>query len=1452
MTWSQMFVVGWLQFALASSLIFWLARGALRRTPQPVDRIRLTQCTLAATAILPLLIALTPWPAWRLEIVSPAQEVAAIPAQNDLSRQESAESRLDSAQVRRVTMTEEQGLPLQQVTETTVAAPLVVATPSSAPANKTVAIWSQFILGNTWMNVAVLILAVHGAALIWFVVLRCVGSIQLQRLCDTATSADEALVQTWNRITQQQGKHVRLCVSPSLDVPLMSGWWRPVVLIPQKLVNTGGSALSYCLAHEWSHIERHDFLAWKWVDACQILFWLQPGYWALRKELRLCQDLLADHRSTGVVGNAVEYSALLVNFARQRMTIPVAGALTFMDQPSQLTRRVKLLLEQTFLVRTRCTWRFSLTAISAVGLLVLLISGIRVEATRAADTKQDAPAAKAEDTAKPEKPAEPVKEPPVALKYFCSVVDKETGKGIPNAHVVIRRSILTSVENRIIEESKHVTDAEGKYVVDIPPEQVAEGALYIQIDAEHENYTSKMGHGYALGMIRKNEKMGERPFFEKTELVPADPVTGTVLSPDGKPLEGVKIQGFSMIANDFNSSSFYDTTTDANGKFRLNSPKEGDAVMWVIPKDFAPVEKFLAKQRDDQGEFRLTAGIRVSGRLVGIDQKPVAGVPVNIDYNGDREVNLPVATSVRRGVITDADGRFEFDPLPTGQYRLTVDENLQDPLLKDRTRYSIPAVFLAKKVQLKADSEPAFQEIQAVPYVVIHAQNLNSKGEKSRGHAFHLFGRLDGESWFGSGRPNNEGTIEMRVPHGLQNVQINLMNNEHGATRYRLGSGKPLRDDVHAIRLETLNDDIEGFEVIRYKAPIVLVSAFDTEKQSIKKLQIKAKYATPRPDAYISFANGSDINMERQNDGKYRTSQMLPDEDTTFTISAEGYASIDEKVNLKEGESKELAVTLKKADGSDDNKPSPATPKPDEQNLAKAGESSKFNCSIVDHDTGKGISKAIVKIRQLITSPQGEKTVRESKHITDDAGHYQLDVANGELSDPTLRFQFDIEHDNYAAVLREFSFLAFAGKKDRIQSKIEKISLFAGQPVTGVLVSPDGQPQPNIPLQVYWSTVPPRRAWGTSFHFTKTDQQGKFRIVIPNSADAVLWVLPHEFAVIEKLIPKERGDLGEIRLSAGIRVGGQVLGIDGKPLPKTIVNIEYIGERNIGDVSVATSISRGAFTDADGRFAFDPLPPGNYRIEPADYLAEFAKQDFSRHPVPGVFRAQRITLKDGVDPEPQRVQALPHVVFRAKFLDGAGKPTTGHQLAIKGKLDGEFWRSNTIPVPIGEVSMYVPHGLSSAELSLINNDLRSERYRNGKGKQLVSMPGEFGNVELGTLNDDVDGFEIIRYQAPSVVISAVDQDKKPISAVRAQGKYPWGQQRMTVQGGLKSDVSFESDEKDHLRSVRLLPDEEVTITIGADGYESVDEKVNLKEGETKALVVSLKKVRATASTDSSK
>jgi beta-lactamase regulating signal transducer with metallopeptidase domain len=881
--------------------MLFLARRMLTRFPQPVDRIRLIQSALAAAMVMPVLLTLAPWPAWRWQVIEPVETQAVrvehfiVPESTDLAPQDS----LSGTPMMNLG-------PKPMVPEFDSAmVPVSVNTPAPFAKSASAGQWKW---NEAWPISAWVIIAMHGFALFVYFIQWIVGTYQLHRCTRHAITPEPLVVEIWKAVTEGRSPNVRLLVSPDIDVPLMFGWLRPVVLIPQSLAERNGPALQYCLAHEWAHIERGDILTWRGVGFCQIFFWFIPSYWRLRKELRLCQDLLADQRSAA---NAVEYSELLMGFARKRMSFQLAGALTILDRPSHLSRRIKMLLESPVSLRYRCTWRFSILAAVMAGLFPVLISSVRIEAQQV--DKDEAKALSTVDEA-----ASSNDNQTTELKYTCRVIDKETGNDISGAEVTVRRSIHVPGGVRVLAETKHTTDGDGQYEFIIPPEQVAQKSLHIEVIVRHEKYALRSGGFDYLNSFRKNKKFGERPYFERMELYPGEEVSGTILSPDGQPLMGVDVYGFSAVKGRVSSLVKDTTVSGADGTFRFVFHKDGDAVIWVVPKDFAVIEKFLSRQRGDLGQIRLSPGVRLTGQVLDVAGTPVPGVFVNLVFPGNHDLGqVPVSPSTLRTALTDLQGRFMLDPVPPGEFQVSADVApgypfAMDWLSKNRRTLSLPAVFLPKRIRLTQEQETAVENIQAVPHIIFHAQNLDHHEQKTKGGRLYLYGRIDGSDWSAGEDPDQDGAIALMIPHGLQDVEVSVSRGAHSAVRYRHGKGQPLRDGAGRIRLGTLLDDVEDFEIVTYKAPMVFFSAFNEARQQIPKLTIKAKYATPQMSSDITF-DGSDIRLERQTDGRYRTRSMLPDEDVTFTITADGYSSVEEKINLKEGETKELIVTLKKS-----------------------------------------------------------------------------------------------------------------------------------------------------------------------------------------------------------------------------------------------------------------------------------------------------------------------------------------------------------------------------------------------------------------------------------------------------------------------------------------------------------------------------------------------------------
>jgi beta-lactamase regulating signal transducer with metallopeptidase domain len=791
---------------------------------------------------------------------------------------------------------------------------------------------------------------------------------------------------------------VGVAVCDRIAAPILVGVLRPMILLPAAaLSGWDPQQLEMVLLHELAHVRRCDNLVNLLQRVVESLLFFQPMVWIVsgwvrREREHCCDELVVAHTQ-----RPRAYAELLVALAEKlpprsllahtvgwdkRSEVPPAlvQALSSMAERPVLARvRQILKKEEQAMQVSRRTVGLVLVGLSVVAVVVGRYHALpsRAEEPGEKTSRQSSAAkpARASDVSKPSpgailiavaasaKPAapeatEPAAETPAAtppqekkairaLTYTGRVTDKLTGKPIAGATVTVRREILAPYELRLLEEPKYTTDASGRYTFTIPPEQVAERFLYIELDVSHPDYAPRRGFGYALSMIRKNEPLGMRPFFEHVDLYPAAPVAGAVVKADGKPAAAVKVLGFSMPdRRDFESASFSEATTDANGAFRLNVTKGSRAIFWILPKDAAPSAHLVDEKRGDLGRFTLEKGIVLTGRVRDEHDKPVAGVWVNAEITGGpakKVSGLPVADFLARAALTDGEGRFRLAPLPAGDCLVRVADYPHDGLLRNQGHRPPPGVFAPQRLTLTANEATVLVALRAVPQVVIEGQFFDSRGKTRLGHAPMLWGHLDlessvGQSWAdllfkpsgdakqknpndprsfysADGAMDKNGHFMIRAPKGLKDAKLNLMTNEHSALRVRMTKDGPLSNQHRDIDLGTLQHDVRGIEVVRYEAPILLVKPVAEKGGPLGDAKVNLEYGVGKGPwkGAGRFTEGKDIHFEKQNDGRWRSEQLLPDEDFTVTVEAPGYQPNRQQFTLPEGVTKDVEVKLKRA-----------------------------------------------------------------------------------------------------------------------------------------------------------------------------------------------------------------------------------------------------------------------------------------------------------------------------------------------------------------------------------------------------------------------------------------------------------------------------------------------------------------------------------------------------------
>jgi len=181
--------------------------------------------------------------------------------------------------------------------------------------------------------------------------------------------------QTWQeRLTTLAGRvglspPVALLESCRVDVPLVVGWLRPVILVPiGMLTGMPTDHVEALLLHELAHIRGRDYLVNLLQAVAENLLFYHPAVWWISGVIRTEREHCCDDLVVQVRGNAYDYALALTNLEENRWTGEPALAAT----GGNLMKRVQRLLDRPEPRHAALTPAFSATLVlisAAVGLL---------------------------------------------------------------------------------------------------------------------------------------------------------------------------------------------------------------------------------------------------------------------------------------------------------------------------------------------------------------------------------------------------------------------------------------------------------------------------------------------------------------------------------------------------------------------------------------------------------------------------------------------------------------------------------------------------------------------------------------------------------------------------------------------------------------------------------------------------------------------------------------------------------------------------------------------------------------------------------------------------------------------------------------------------------------------------------------------------------------------------
>ena len=383
----------------------------------------------------------------------------------------------------------------------------------------------------------------------------------------------------------------------------------------------------------------------------------------------------------------------------------------------------------------------------------------------------------------------------------------------------------------------------------------------------------------------------------------------------------------------------------------------------------------------------------------------------------------------------------------------------------------------------------------------------------------------------------------------------------------------------------------------------------------------------------------------------------------------------------------------------------------------------------------------------------------------------------------------------------------------------------------------------------------------------KTDPDGwiRFRAAWTNTVH--LRFTPRNWALINVMWgsdPRDpsykawtRQDLGQHKLERGGVITGRLLDLKGRPRPRQKLAVVG-GEGDFG---------RKAETNADGQFAFAPLPPGTYIVVAERQYPGFWDPEY---PVltetDAVIKPIAVDLHRGKKPDPLEVHEAETVALVIHHLDSQGRPVRGFPVLLGGMSpaapeermpedrgptdlpDNVFhpltegpqqypsepaldlvWAIRVSAGQDGTIVLRVPRGLeASLEFANVLSNASCRVRLDNDGP----LENDF-DPELGVLDGERREITVVWYKAPTVVARInFDGGKLPNDA------------RVIIfrnANGIVAEEAIQKLPNGRFRSRRLLPDLEYSARAVAEGHEGPEVKFNLPEGGVKELTLELRR-----------
>jgi beta-lactamase regulating signal transducer with metallopeptidase domain len=172
-------------------------------------------------------------------------------------------------------------------------------------------------------------------------------------------------------VEQRMKRPAKFVLSRKAEAPMVAGFWRPLVLLPQQVLEKATEKeIQQILRHELAHIRRRDDWANLIQQVIKAIFFFHPAVLWLSRRLTIEREIACDDHVLALGRSPRSYALFLTEFAGRSKCRELLAAPAAWTNKSQLKERIDMILD----TKRNASPRLATARASAVGMGAALIA----------------------------------------------------------------------------------------------------------------------------------------------------------------------------------------------------------------------------------------------------------------------------------------------------------------------------------------------------------------------------------------------------------------------------------------------------------------------------------------------------------------------------------------------------------------------------------------------------------------------------------------------------------------------------------------------------------------------------------------------------------------------------------------------------------------------------------------------------------------------------------------------------------------------------------------------------------------------------------------------------------------------------------------------------------------------------------------------------------------------